>query len=583
MQESLKQYFRLLGFLKGYWWAFLVSIFGFGLFAISQPALAKLMEMMIAAIQSKDASQRAMLPLLALGVFALRGLGTFIGTYFNGFLAASVIRLIQKKLFVHLLSLPADFYNKHNQGEVLHRFNSGVGKIQGAITNALKIVVREGLTVVCLVAYVFYLNWKLSLAFLMVAPVLAYVVSYVSRRFKKIARSNEEIAGRVMQVSKEMVGNYTVVRGYGAEQYETQRYSSQLDQIFDQSLKLRRITAMFTPVSQFIVALAMSGVIYMLLSESTLSNYSTADLVGYLTAVALLPKSLKQLSGVGMIIQQGALGAEIIFGILDEPPEEDNGTIELQQAQGRIVFNHLRFTYPGTDKEVLKDISFAVAPGEMVALVGKSGSGKSTLASLIYRLYSIEDNSIFIDGQDINDITLSSLRKNIATVTQNIALFDDTIRNNVAYGDISVSDEEIIEALEHAHAMEFIRDLKEGLDTFIGENGLKLSGGQRQRISIARAFLKNSPILIMDEATSALDNESEAMVSKAIEELIETRTTIVIAHRLSTILKADRLLVMDNGEIIESGTHQELLNQNGYYSKLYRSEFSDSEVTPLVS
>lgn len=583
MQESLKQYFRLLGFLKGYWWAFLVSIFGFGLFAISQPALAKLMEMMIAAIQSKDASQRAMLPLLALGVFALRGLGTFIGTYFNGFLAASVIRLIQKKLFVHLLSLPADFYNKHNQGEVLHRFNSGVGKIQGAITNALKIVVREGLTVVCLVAYVFYLNWKLSLAFLMVAPVLAYVVSYVSRRFKKIARSNEEIAGRVMQVSKEMVGNYTVVRGYGAEQYETQRYSSQLDQIFDQSLKLRRITAMFTPVSQFIVALAMSGVIYMLLSESTLSNYSTADLVGYLTAVALLPKSLKQLSGVGMIIQQGALGAEIIFGILDEPPEEDNGTIELQQAQGRIVFNHLRFTYPGTDKEVLKDISFAVAPGEMVALVGKSGSGKSTLASLIYRLYSIEDNSIFIDGQDINDITLSSLRKNIATVTQNIALFDDTIRNNVAYGDISVSDEEIIEALEHAHAMEFIRDLKEGLDTFIGENGLKLSGGQRQRISIARAFLKNSPILIMDEATSALDNESEAMVSKAIEELIETRTTIVIAHRLSTILKADRLLVMDNGEIIESGTHQELLNKNGYYSKLYRSEFSDSEVTPLVS
>lgn len=574
MLESLKAYLRLLIFLKGYWWAFFLSIIGYLLFAASQPALAKLMELVVAAIQDKDSSQRIILPLIATGVFALRGLGTFIGVYFNGYVAASVVRVIQKQLFNQLLRLPAEFYNQHNQGEVLHRFSSGVSKIQSAVTSALKIIVREGLTVIFLVAYAFYLNWKLSLAFLMIAPLLAYVVSYVARRFKKITRSNETIFARILQVSKELIGNYAVVRGFGAEEYENRRYCSSLDHAFQQSLKIRRITAMSTPVTQFLVALAMAIIIYIMLGEQTLNQYSTPDLVGYLTAIALLPKSLKQLSGVGLMIQQGAIGSEIIFGILDEPVEIDKGTIELDRAKGFIEIRNLKYTYPGSNKQVLQDINFSVSPGEMIALVGKSGSGKSTLASLIFRLYNIEDGMIFIDNTDINHYTLRSLRKNIATVNQNIALFDDTIRNNVAYGDLEVTDQEILDALRHAHALEFIEELPDGINTMIGDNGLKLSGGQRQRISIARAFLKNAPILIMDEATSALDNESEAMVSSAIEELIETRTTIVIAHRLSTILKADRLLVMNEGQIIESGTHNELINRDGYYAQLYHSEFS---------
>lgn len=574
MLEALRSYLRLLTFIKGYWWALALSTLGYLMFAASQPALAKLMEMVIAAIQNKDSSQQQLLPLLAVGIFALRGLGTFVGVYFNGYLSASVIRRIQKRLFDQLLRLPAEFYNQHNQGEVLHRFGSGVGKIEAAISSAWKILVREGLTVIFLTSYAFYLNWKLSLAFLMVAPLLAYVLSYVARRFKKIARSNEKIFARIMQVSKELVSNYAVVRGFGAEDYENRRYCSNLDQAFKQSMKVRRITSMSTPVTQLLVASAMAGIIYTMLGEETLAVYSTPDLVGYLTAIALLPKSMKQLSGVGLMIQQGAIGSEIIFGILEEPAEEDNGTKELVNARGKIDIRNLQFTYPGTTQTVLRDISFSVEPGEMIALVGKSGSGKSTLVSLIPRLYTFDDGMIFIDGEDVKQYTLRSLRKNIATVNQNIALFDDTIRNNVAYGDPEIPEQEILEALRQAHALEFVEQLPEGIDTMIGENGLKLSGGQRQRISIARAFLKNAPILIMDEATSALDNESEAKVSLAIEELIHTRTTIVIAHRLSTILKADRLLVMSNGEIIESGTHAELMAMNGYYTKLYSSELS---------
>lgn len=575
MLETLKTYLRLLSFIKGYWWAFFLSIFGFLLFAASQPALAKLMELIIAALQSKDTSQQALLPLLAIGIFFLRGLGTFIGIYFNSYMSACVIRKIQKLIYAHILTLPAEFYDRHNQGEILHRMGSGVSKISGAITNALKILVREGFTVIFLIIYVFWMNWKLSLIFLTVTPLLAYIVSYTTRRFKSITRKTEKIAARTLQVSKELIGNHFVVRGFGTEEYEKSRYEANLDDAFAQGMKMRKLTSAFTPISQLIIAAAMSGIIYMLLSESVLEQYTAASLVGYLTAIALLPKSLRQLSSVGLTIQQGAIGAEIIFELLEEQSEKDEGDIELKEIRGQLDIRELRFCYPGSDKLVLDNISFTISPGEMVALVGRSGSGKSTLASLIPRLYAIEDGRIFIDDIDINRLTLKSLRQHIASVNQNIALFDDTIFNNVAYGQAGVPEEQVVEALTKAHAMEFVSQLPEGIHTRIGENGLRLSGGQRQRLSIARAFFKNAPILIMDEATSALDNESEAIVSQAIEELVETRTTLVIAHRLSTILKADRLVVMQEGKIIETGTHQELLANEGYYSQLYRSEYSE--------
>lgn len=575
---GLRLYGRLLAYLKGYVWTFALSIFGYLLFAATQPMLAKLMEQVVEAIETKNTDARLLLPLLAIGIFALRGLGTFIGVYFNDYVGASVIRNIKRETYAHLVRLPKAFFDRTSQGDLLHRLQSGVGQVQAAITNALKTVIREGLTVIFLLGYVFYLNWKLSLIFLLVAPFLAFSVSYVAKRFKKIARSNEKILGRMMQNSKELIGNYGVVRSYGAEQHEINKYGSALDESFDMQMKIRRISAMFSPVSQLLIAAAMSLIIFLLLDPAVLDNATTGELVGYLTAVALIPKPLRQLSGVGMLIQRGIIGAEIIFRILDEEPERDTGTLELTDVRGDIDIRGLSFRYAGSDTETLKDINLTIGAGEMVALVGRSGSGKSTLASLIYRAYEIDDGTIFIDGVDVNRVTLKSLRSRVATVSQNIELFDDTIRSNVAYGIEHVSDDQVWAALRRAHADEFVESLPQGIDTVIGDNGLKLSGGQRQRLSIARAFFKDAPILILDEATSALDNQSESAVTRAIEDLARTRTTLVIAHRLSTILKADRLLVMHDGRIAEAGSHQTLLARGGIYAELYNAELLATDV-----
>lgn len=570
---STETYIRLLGYLKVLILPFAVSIFGFMMFAAAQPALAKMMELIIDAIQRKDADARWVLPMLAVGVFVFRGIGSFLGNYYNEYVGASVIRTLKAQVFAHLIRLPASYYDRVSQGQLLHRVNNGVARVQAAITNALKTAIREGLTVIALLVYVFYMNWQLSLVFLTVAPLIAFLVSYTSKRFKKISKKNEKALGQAMQVSKELVGNYGIVRGFGAEAYEEKRYQAALENAFQTQLKIRRLASIFTPLSQVIIAFAVGTIIFLLLNPQILQHSTTGELVGYLTAVALIPKPLRQLSGITVIIQRGIVGAELVFDIMDTPLERDEGTYEADAVKGDIAVNNLSFRYPGADTEVLRSINLNIHSGEMVALVGKSGSGKTTLAGLLYRLYEVEDKRIYLDGIDVNLYKLSNLRRHIAVVSQNISLFDDTIRNNIAYGEVTYTDEQITEALKNAHALEIVENLPGGMDTVIGENGLKLSGGQRQRLSIARAFLKNAPILILDEATSALDNESETKITQAIESLARTRTTLVIAHRLSTILKADRLLVMSDGRIVEEGAHDELLAKGGVYSQLFEAQY----------
>ncbi|MBR9911889.1 MAG: lipid A export permease/ATP-binding protein MsbA [Gammaproteobacteria bacterium] len=569
---TLTTYLRLLGYLRGLLTPFSLSIIGFLIFAASQPMLAKVMELIIEAIENKDTVARITLPLFSVGVFVIRGLGFFLGTYFNDYVGATVVRNIRVEIFDRLLLLPAEFYDRTTQGQLLHRISSGVNQIQAAVTTALKTIIREGLTVVCLLAYVFYLNWQLSAIFLLAAPLLAWMVTSTSKRFRKITRRNESALGEAMQVSKETIGNYSVVRGFGAEKYEMSRYAKALNVAYKSQLKIRRVQAMFSPVSQLVVAIAVAMIIFLLLDPAILAQNTTGELVGYLTAAALIPKPLRQLSGVGVTIQQGIIGAELIFAILDQRAEKDEGDYQAERIRGDIDIRDLTFHYPATDKRVLENISLHVNPGEMIALVGKSGSGKSTLSSLIYRLYEVDDGKIFIDGVDINRYKLANLREQIAIVSQHVALFNDTIRNNISYGVSTYSDAEIIAALEKAHALEFIEALPDKLNTEIGENGLKLSGGQRQRLAIARAFLKDAPILILDEATSSLDNESEAIITEGVEDLARSRTTFVIAHRLSTILRADRLIVLDHGKIVEQGTHAELIKNGGHYARLFESE-----------
>lgn len=570
---AMQTYFRLLKYLRPLAVPFAISIVGFIMYAASQAMMAKVMEMIIEALNSKNTDARLYLPAIAVGVFVLRGLGVFIGTYYNEYVGTKIVHSLREDIFARLLVLPAEYYDRTSQGQILHRVSSGVGQVKSAVTNALKKLIQEGLTIIVLLGYAFYLNWQLSLVFLVAAPVLGLLVSYAGKLFRKYARKNETALSQGLQILKETLSSFMVVRTFGAEAYESKRYNKALADAFKTQMKIRLVQACYSPISQTIIAIAVAAVITLLLDPAILSKYSTSELVGYLTAIALIPKPMRQLSGVGVIIQRGIIGAELVFEVLDADKERDEGRHESKKVKGDIEVRNLTFSYHSQDQAVLNGISLKVKAGEMVALVGRSGSGKSTLAGLLYRHYEVQPGAIFIDGVDIDDYRLANLRQQFSVVGQNVTLFDDTVFNNISYGGAQYTEDQVREALARAEALEFVEQLPKGIHSRVGDNGTKLSGGQRQRLAIARAFLKDAPILILDEATSALDNESEAKITAAIEELAKSRTTIVIAHRLSTIQRANRLIVMEDGEVKEEGSHQELLENGTFYKRLYSAEF----------
>jgi len=572
---SLKIYLRLLEYVIPYWKAFAISLLGFLIFASTQPALAALMEYLVDSLQAEQRDEIYWVPVATVGIIFFRGIGSFLGSYYIAKVANNVVHTLRCRIFNKYTNLPNEFFDDRNSGHLLSRVTYNVQQVTAAATDAIKIVVREGLTVIGLLGYLMYMNWMLSLIFIAIAPIIGLLVSYASKRFKAISKNIQTTMGDITHVSSELIKNYRVVRSFGGEDYEKERFTKASLSNFKQTMKMVQTGAINTPVLQLIVACALALMIYLALLLMT--NASPGEFVAYITAAGLIPKPIRQLSEVNAKIQKGIAGAESVFDVLDERQEEDNGQYQPSRIEGKIDIKNLNFSYSTEQKTILKNINISIEPGMTVALIGRSGSGKTTLSNLIPRFYNHQQGDILIDDVDVNEYKLSNLREHISLVTQNVTLFNDTIANNIAYGTLQKTPIELIKkAAKEANAYEFIEQLPNGWDTLVGENGLKLSGGQRQRIAIARALLKDAPILILDEATSALDTESEQLIQNALENAMKNRTTIVIAHRLSTIQNADEILVMDQGEIIESGTHNALLKNSGPYAKLLKNQVNNT-------
>ncbi|MDX1633039.1 MAG: lipid A export permease/ATP-binding protein MsbA [Marinobacter sp.] len=569
-------YRRLLAYVKPFWVAFALAVVGNVIYAGASTGMAAAMEMVITALENPTEENRILLTSLIVGIFALRGVGTFMGQYFISYVGRQVVNALRTQVFDRLIALPSRFFDENASGRLVSKLTFNVEQVADATTNAVTITLREGLTILGLLGFMIYTNWKLTLVFLAVGPLIGLVVSYASKRFRKISRRIQNSMGDITHVASESISGYRVVRTFGGEGYERERFNDVSQRNLKQSLKLASAQAISVPVIQVLVAIAIAALVWTMLAPEIRGTMTTGELVAFITAATTMAKPIRQVTSVHARIQKGIAAAQDVFGTIDEEPEPDHGTYAPDRVEGEIEFDQVAFSYKDQLDYVLKDINLTIPAGQSVALVGRSGSGKSTLVSLLPRFYEYNQGEIRIDGHAVTEFRLDALRAQIALVTQNVVLFNDTIANNIAYGDLrDASREAIREAAQKAHALEFIDRMPDGLDTMIGDNGVMLSGGQRQRLAIARALLKDAPILILDEATSALDTESERYIQAALETVMKGRTTLVIAHRLSTIEKADRILVMEAGRIVESGRHEELLTLGGAYAQLHQMQFSE--------
>ena len=576
--SGAKTYLRLLSYAGSSWGYLLLSFIGYVLYASMEPALAALLKHIVDVVsEGKITESRLLIPLAILGIFIIRGIGTFLGSYFMAQVANKVVFDLRTEMFNKLVLLPSSYYHSIPTGRLLAKLTYNTEQVIGSITQAIRVLLREGLTVVGLLSYMSYMNWRLSLLFLLVIPIIGLVVSYASKRFRKLSARIQNAMGGVTDVASEAIKGHEVVKIFGGSEYETKRFYKAADENRRSQLKMEKTKALNVPIVQFILAFAMAILIWFALSPSISSGMTPGDFIAFLTAAGMLGKPIRQLTDINSVLQKGIAASYSIFEFLDLKEETNTGAVLADKLKGNIEWRSMSFQYPGAEKQALKNINLTLPAGKTLALVGRSGSGKSTMANLIPRFYNIDEGQLNIDGISIDDYELMGLRSNIALVNQQVILFNGTIRENIAYGYLLESgDDDVVAAAKAANAWEFIQELDDGLDTMVGENGVLLSGGQRQRIAIARAILKNAPILILDEATSALDTESERAIQLALDGLMENRTTIAIAHRLSTIENADIIAVVDHGEIIEQGSHKALLAKNGAYAQLHNQQFTET-------
>jgi len=571
-QNSLKLYLRLLEYIKPLWFYFVLSFIGYIAFAATQAGYAHLIKYFIEALQGESDELIYLVPAGAVVLAVLRAMGSFVGGYYMSKVGQHVVHTLRCEMFDRMVKFPCTVFDNNKAGRLINRITGNVGKVTGAVTSAITIIVREGMTIIFLMGYLVWVNWKLTLVFVVIAPLIALVVVWAGKRLRALSHKAQEAAGEITHILGETINGYRVMRSYGGEEYEKERFRKASKEGLRQGIKMQRTTGISTPLIQLLVVGALAVVMYLVLSLREIEEVGT--LLAYVVAAGLIPKPMRQLSEVYGTVQKALAACERIFQHLDEGVEKDKGLVKEGCIAGAVSIQNVCFKYDKGRDLILNKVSLEIKKGQSVGLVGQSGSGKSTLASLIPRFYEYDEGTIKIDNIEIKDFQLKYLRKNISLVTQNVTLFNDTIANNIAYGDLDGYSRGAIEkAAEMAYAKEFILKLPNGFDTQIGDNGVKLSGGQRQRLSIARAILKDAPILVLDEATSALDTESEMQIQRALEMVMKNRTTLVIAHRLSTIKSVDKIVVLEQGEIIEEGSHDDLLDIGGAYSLFHKLQF----------
>ena len=577
MKDGYKIYLRLLVYGKPYWAMFSIGVIAMLLFAVTDTGFAFLIKTLTDSFAGTGTAYdtqelKVMLPIAVIIIFIVRGVSGFFSVYNIAWIGRQVIKLLRGEVYNKFLTLPTLFLDRESNAELLSKVTYNIEQVAESTSNILTVLIRDTLTIIVLSVYMVYLNPTLASVIFLVAPVIAILVRFLSLLFRRYSERIQDSMADVTHAIKETLQNHRIIKVFDGQDFEEERFSVVNESNRKHNMKLFSTKAIGDALTIFLSSLGVAGVVYVATLDEVRSSMTVGDFSGFITAMVLLMTPLKRLTNVNAMIQKGIAAAGSIFSLIDEKDEVDQGTLEAKRMEGFISFQDVNFSYDD-NKQTLKGINLTINPNEKLAIVGKSGSGKTTLVNLIPRFYEISTGNLMIDAENIQNYSLRSLRTNISLVTQEVTLFNDTIFNNIAYG--KYSDDEVKRVVSSAHMDEFIDSLPEGLNTLVGDQGILLSGGQRQRIAIARALLKDAPILILDEATSALDSESEQHIQKALDQLMENRTTLVIAHRLSTIENADRIIVLSKGQIVEEGTHEELLNNNAEYASLHRLQFND--------